>query len=309
MNARFSAYPRRKPRTPRTYTLARKWGGERHPKILCTVRSTGPKVMAHASGGIATLGPIRYTPEKSLNRKLSTFTPIHTSTSTTTTFATMVGVPIDVGVRIQALFCLQLSWPYAQIEATLGVSKSTLYRYQRTAIKRGYDPQACPKILLEYVTDAPRSSRPTKVTPAIEDEIITAISKNSTTRTLTGQDIGLQVSLSPRTIRRVLKRKGYRKVKLTVKLGLTTAMMEARLQFALRYQHWTLEDWKAIIWSDETSVVLGHRRGGHRRGGHRVWRTAKERYDIHVKRTRWKGHSEFMFWGCFTYDKKGPFYI
>jgi hypothetical protein len=81
-------------------------------------------------------------------------------------------------------------------------------------------------------------------------------------------------------------------------------MKEARYQFALRYQHWTLEDWKAIIWSDETSVILGHRRGGHR-----VWRTSKEAYDPHVKRTRWKGHSEFMFWGCFSYDKKGPFHI
>jgi hypothetical protein len=26
-----------------------------------------------------------------------------------------------------------------------------------------------------------------------------------------------------------------------------------------------------------------------------------------VKRIRWKEHSEFMFWGCFTYDKKRPF--
>ena len=26
-------------------------------------------------------------------------------------------------------------------------------------------------------------------------------------------------------------------------------------------------------------------------------------------RRRWKGHSEFMFWGCFSYDKKGPFHI
>jgi transposase len=121
----------------------------------------------------------------------------------------MVGVPIDVGVRIQALVCLQLGWPPAQIEATLGVSKSTLYRYQRTAIKRGYDPEACPKILLEYVTDAPRSGRPTKVTPEVEEEIITAISKNSTTRALTGQDIGLQLGLSARTIQQFLKKMGY----------------------------------------------------------------------------------------------------
>ena len=26
-------------------------------------------------------------------------------------------------------------------------------------------------------------------------------------------------------------------------------------------------------------------------------------------RRRWKGCSEFLFWGCFSYEKKGPFHI
>lgn len=26
-------------------------------------------------------------------------------------------------------------------------------------------------------------------------------------------------------------------------------------------------------------------------------------------REGWKGYSEFMFWGCFTYDKKGPCHV
>ena len=59
-----------------------------------------------------------------------------------------------------------------------------------------------------------------------------------------------------------------------------------------------------MIWSDETSVILGHRRGGIR-----VWRRAIEKYDKTCMTRRWKGASEFMFWGCFSYDKKGPFYI
>jgi len=35
------------------------------------------------------------------------------------------------------------------------------------------------------------------------------------------------------------------------------------------HQDWSLEDWKKVVWSDETSVILGHRRGGVR-----VWRTS-----------------------------------
>ena len=81
--------------------------------------------------------------------------------------------------------------------------------------------------------------------------------------------------------------------------------MEARLQFCLRYQHWTIEDWKNVIWSDETSVILGQQRGYKRR----VWRTPLEKNIKSCTRRRWAGYSEFMFWECFSYDKKGPFHI
>jgi hypothetical protein len=188
--------------------------------------------------------------------------------------------PVDVGVRIQALACLELGYTPAQIEAYLGVSKSAVYRFRRTAIDRGYNPQESKKILLEYLVDAPRSGRPTKVTEAIEASIVSTLSQNST-RSFTSKKLGLQFHLSASTIKRTLKRKGYRKVKPTIKPGLTDTMKEARFQFALQYQHWTLEDWKAVIWLDETSVILGHRRGGQR-----VWRTAKEAHNPHVKRTR-----------------------
>ena len=28
------------------------------------------------------------------------------------------------------------------------------------------------------------------------------------------------------------------------------------LEFALRHQHWTVDDWKRVIWSDETKINL-----------------------------------------------------
>ena len=77
-----------------------------------------------------------------------------------------------------------------------------------------------------------------------------------------------------------------------------------RLKFCRDHADWTLEDQKNVIWSDETSVVLNHRRGGYR-----IWRAADERFVKSCIRSRWKGYSEFMFWGCFSYDKKGPCHI
>jgi transposase len=81
-------------------------------------------------------------------------------------------------------------------------------------------------------------------------------------------------------------------------------MKEARLRFCQEHKDWTLEDWKNVIWTDETLVCLSHRRGGVR-----VWRTKADKYDPTVVRPRWHGASEFMFWGCFSYDKKGPCHI
>ena len=44
-------------------------------------------------------------------------------------------------------------------------------------------------------------------------------------------------------------------------------------------------------------------------GGYRIWRTLKEALVRSCIRERWKDYSEFMFWGCFSYDKKGPYHI
>lgn len=81
-------------------------------------------------------------------------------------------------------------------------------------------------------------------------------------------------------------------------------MRDARLQFCLRYKDWTLEQWKNVIWTDETSILLGHRRGSYK-----IWRRVGERCTRTCIRERWKGFSEFMFWGSFTYYFKGPCHI
>ena len=86
-------------------------------------------------------------------------------------------------------------------------------------------------------------------------------------------------------------------LKPTRKPGLTKAMKKGLLEFCKKQEHWTLEDWKNVIWSDETSVLLGLRRGGYR-----IWRGADEALVSSCIRERWKGYQEFMFWGCYSYN-------
>lgn len=59
-----------------------------------------------------------------------------------------------------------------------------------------------------------------------------------------------------------------------------------------------------MIFTDETSVVPGHRRGAVR-----VWRTSEDVSDPTVIRRRWKGVTEFMVHAAFFYDHKGPIHI
>ena len=195
----------------------------------------------------------------------------------------------------------------SQITSITGLSKRTINDIFARAVQRGFDPNSVPlDIRSEHVEDARRTGRPTKQTEDIKTIIIDKVRRDRYGREkscadLVGDFSDLGISISATTIWRILKKAGFNKTKPTRKPGLTKKMMAQRLEWCLKHQDWTLEDWKNVIWSDETSVVLNFRRGGYR-----VWRTADEAFSPTCIRERWKGYSEFMFWGCFTYDKKGP---
>lgn len=194
-----------------------------------------------------------------------------------------------------------------EVAEITGLSVNQVNRIYNRAIQRGFDPNIRPLLLRnEYLEDAPRSGRPTKQTEEVKDLIISKLERDRYGREktaaiiageLTSQDIPISASL----VKLILKSAGFRKTKPTRKPGLTKKMKEDRLAWCLAHRDWTLEDWKSVIWSDETSVILLHRRGGYR-----VWRRADERFVRTCIRERWKGAMEFMFWGAFSYDKKGP---
>lgn len=102
---------------------------------------------------------------------------------------------------------------------------------------------------------------------------------------------------------RFLRANGFRNVKLSAKPGLNKAQRMRRLEFAISVRDWTIEDWKKVVWSDETSVVLGAVRGKRR-----LWRRVWEKNNPHCKFVRWKGNMSFMFWACYTWAEKGPCY-
>jgi len=201
----------------------------------------------------------------------------------------MSPINYDIGVRVQALSLFEYGVSAKEIEKWMGVSISSLKRWKRVSRQRGFDPQVSSHILAQYVTDVPRSGRPSALHDEAQKTIIKLLEKNSSTRQYSTAELAHKsgTSVSPNTVWRFIKKKGYRSVKHTVKPALTKEMKQKRLDFCLKYRNF---DWRDVIWTDETSVVLGHRRGRVR-----VWRRPDKRDNIHCIRRRWKGVKEFMF--------------
>ena len=76
---------------------------------------------------------------------------------------------------------------------------------------------------------------------------------------------------------------------------------KARMDFALAHQHWTMEDWKKVVWSDETKI---NRLGSD--GRKWVWKKAGEGLsDRLVQGTQKFGGGSVMVWGCMLWDGPG----
>ncbi|EEA25932.1 hypothetical protein TMatcc_005818 [Talaromyces marneffei ATCC 18224] len=182
---------------------------------------------------------------------------------------------VETRAQIVALVMIAKMKPQ-DVAILLNIPRVSVYQIVQRAKEHGYDPTVNPRIEHEHVANNTRSGRPKVVTEAIEASIIASITKDRAGREKSAEYLAYEAD----------------------------KMKQARLAFALEHQHWTLEDFKNIIWTDETSVVLGHRRGSNR-----VWRRSFECYNSTVIRRRFKKACEFMFWGCFSYDAKGPYHI
>ena len=62
------------------------------------------------------------------------------------------------------------------------------------------------------------------------------------------------VQVSKATVRRALRFNRHKARKIVKKPLLTKRHRDARLQFALTHKDWTLDDWKRVVWSDETKI-------------------------------------------------------
>lgn len=128
---------------------------------------------------------------------------------------------------------------------------------------------------------------------ALKDRKITAacIKKNL---------IGSGVMISIHTIRRRLVRAGLFARRPTKKPFLSLEQRMKRVHWAKQYQHWTVEDWKQVIWSDETRISLFGSDGKTY-----VRRRPGEAYLPQCMTPTVKHPLSIMVWGCMSWSHVG----
>ena len=111
----------------------------------------------------------------------------------------------------------------------------------------------------------------------------------------------MEVSLSVKTVTRALNQAGLGSVEKKKKLMLSQANIKARLEFAKGHRDCTVEDWKRVIWSDETKINRFQSYG-------RSWYWKREKNQLqphHIKQTVKHGGGSIMIWGCMTAEGPG----
>jgi hypothetical protein len=82
------------------------------------------------------------------------------------------------------------------------------------------------------------------------------------------------------------------------KPDLTETQKKARYKFAKDHIHWTIEDWKNVMFSDETVIS---RVGSFGRKYYYKRQEDKHIRPHHIKKTKQGGGRKIMVWGCMTY--------
>ncbi|QRV82134.1 Transposase [Ceratobasidium sp. AG-Ba] len=178
---------------------------------------------------------------------------------------------------------------HPEIKARMPISAGSI-----TNICARYRPD-----LVKAVGGRPRKLNPTETRYAVR--LVTNHNSVSTRRAtqalceLTGQ------TMHRKTVTRALKRAGLRPVKAIKKPKHTPQHILDRIAFAEAHRYWTMEDWKRVLWSDETKI---NRLGSD--GVHWAWvRQGETLTDRQVIPTANFGGGSVMFWGCMGWSGTG----
>ena len=152
--------------------------------------------------------------------------------------------------------------------------------------------------------DRPKSGRKSKLSARnerwIEREILLGRADNAVQmqKKLKEQ---MNIDVSAKTVRRTLKKKGFHAIHKVRKPFLSPKHKKSRLEFARRHKNWTVEDWKKVIWTDETKINLFGSDG-------KLYRWKKKGFELtehDIQKTVKFGGGHLMIWGLMIWEGVG----
>ncbi|KAF6816267.1 hypothetical protein CSOJ01_03116 [Colletotrichum sojae] len=156
---------------------------------------------------------------------------------------------------------------------------------------------------LKQATAKPRPRRPQKLSKQQEEQLVEYVTSSQQGRLATFLQLSqvlFNAVFCECTIRSTLRRLGFKRYVARQKSVISKETRQMRLTWALEHINWTIDDWKKILWTDETWILGGHHRKPY----------VTRRFDEELDPTRIVQQplqkDGWMFWGCFAGNKKGP---
>jgi transposase len=175
------------------------------------------------------------------------------------------------------------------IASKLGIGRSTISRVLQ-------ELQPCRQVS--------SGGHPSKLSPTDKRSVLTQITTGKAANAVqVTRHINTIIShpVCPQTVRNVLKQHSFKAVTKKKKPLLTAVHRKKRLAFALKHREWTVEDWKRVMWSDETKI---NRIGSD--GKQWVWKKAGDGLiEREVQGTVKFGGGNIMVWGCMGWNGVG----
>ena len=172
---------------------------------------------------------------------------------------------------------------------------------EKLAISRGFVQNAiCKHKTGKSLEDAPRSGRPSKITPRKKRRLIRNL---NTDRSQTSAELGQTTfgnisGISPRCVRRCLFKHGFKKCRASKTPLLTYLQKLRRLRWAAAHKHY---DFHKVIFSDEKRFAKRPD------GPTMVWRRPGESRDPRCTQKHTKfGGGGLLIWGAISYYRKFP---